>query len=175
MRWSSIVIAMVLAAGCSGSPSLPAGAPGPQVAVGQFAGEWIGSYRGQTFKRDGPLSILIETADSTAGVADKVPIHGRVRFGGVPRDRRDGAFPLSAEERRNAREQTVPIDSARLTANGIVMWLQSYFDSGCDCTISLTTRAVLRGDTLAGTFSAGQGPTRVSERGHWRAVRQRSP
>lgn len=175
MRWSAIVIAVVLAVGCSSSPSLPAAAPGPQVGVSQFTGEWIGSYRGQTFKRDGPLSIVIETADSTAGVADKVPIQGRVRFGGVPRDTRDGAFPLSAEERRNAHEQTVPIDSARLTANGIVMWLQSYFDSGCNCTISLTTRAVLRGDTLAGTFSAAQGPTRVSERGRWRAVRQRSP
>ena len=96
MRWSAIVIAIVLAAGCSSSPSLPAAAPGPQVGVGQFTGEWIGTYRGQTFKRDGPLSIVIETADSTAGVADRVPIHGRVRFGGVPRDSRDGAFPHAA-------------------------------------------------------------------------------
>jgi hypothetical protein len=70
----------------------------------------------------------------------------------------------------------VPVDSARLTANGIVMWLQPYFDTGCNCTISLTTRAVLvGGDTLVGTFSAAQGPTTVTERGRWRVVRQRSP
>ena len=147
----AIGIATVLAGGCAGSPSLPAAAPGPQVTVGQFTGEWIGSYRGHTFKRDGSLSILIEAPDSTASVADKVPVHGHVRFGGVPRNRRDSAFPLSAEERRNALEQTVPVDSARLTANGIVLWLQSYHDPGCSCTVSLTARGSLRGDTRVGT------------------------
>jgi hypothetical protein len=169
-------MAMALATGCSSAPSLPAAAPGPQVSVGQFTGQWIGSYRGHTFKRDGSLSILIEAADSTASAADRVPVHGHVRFGGVPRNRRDSAFPLSAEERRNATEQTVPIDSARLTANGIVMWLQSYHDPGCSCTVSLTARGALVGDTLVGTYSAETGPTSLSERrGRWRVVRQRSP
>ena len=173
---SAIGIAMVLASACAGSPSLPASAPGPQVTVGQFTGEWTGSYRGYTFKRAGPLSILIEANDSTAGVADKVPINGRVKFGGVPRNLRDSAFPMSADERRNAIEQTVAVDSARLTANGIVMWLQSYFDPGCSCTISLTARGVLLGDTLAGTFSASRGPTTVAERnGRWKVVRQHTP
>jgi len=176
MRWSAAVIAMALATGCSSSPSLPAAAPGPQVSVGQFTGEWLGTYRGHTFKRDGPLSILIEAADTTASAADRVPVHGHVKFGGVPRNRRDSAFPLTAEERRNATEQTVPVDSARLTANGIVLWLQSYHDPGCSCTVSLTARGSLRGDTLAGTYSAETGPTNLAERrGRWRVVRQRTP
>ena len=169
-------IAMVLASGCSSAPSLPAAAPGPQVSLGQFTGEWVGSYRGHTFKRDGPLSILIEPADTTASVAYRVPVHGHVRFGGVPRNRRDSAFPLSAEERRTALEQTVPVDSARLTANGIVLWLQSYLDPGCNCTVSLTARGALVGDTLVGTYSAETGPTNLAERrGRWRVVRQRTP
>jgi hypothetical protein len=176
MRWSATVIAVALATGCSSSPSLPAAAPGPQVSVGQFTGEWLGSYRGHTFKRDGTLSILIEAADSAASVADRVPVHGQVKFGGVPRNRRDSAFPLTADERRNATEQTVPVDSARLTANGIVLWLQSYHDPGCSCTVSLTARGSLRGDTLVGTYSAETGPTNLAERrGRWRVVRQRTP
>ena len=176
MRCIALAIAMVLATGCSSAPSLPAAAPGPQVSVGQFTGEWLGSYRGHTFKRDGPLSILIEAADTAASAADRVPVHGHVKFGGVPRGRRDSAFPLSAEERRNATEQTVPVDSARLTANGIVLWLQSYHDPGCSCTVSLTARGSLRGDTLVGTYSAETGPTNLAERrGRWRVVRQRTP
>ncbi len=52
--------------------------------------------------------------------------------------------------------------------------LLPYFDRGCGCTLALAYTGQLRGDTLAGRFTADGSPTVVPERGaRWRIVRVR--
>ena len=157
---------MLAACASSANRWAPAATAEP-VTVSALAGAWLGQYDGRTYHRTGALALTLR-ADAMGGVT------GEAVLGGVPASRRDGAFPLTPAERRAARSERVAVDSARVSGREVRLWLGPYWDGGCGCTVALTLRGALRGDTLAGAFIGEVAPTVTSEgRGEWRVVRAR--
>jgi hypothetical protein len=66
---------------------------------------------------------------------------------------------------------TVPLARGHYADGRLVLDTDAYYDAACECTVTTTYRAQVRGDTLSGTFATRGPATAATVRGRWRVVR----
>ena len=138
-------------------------APMQQAAPDSLHGVWRGTYAGRRYARRGHLTLhLVPATDSAVG---------SMTFDGIPPPR--GTWGDDDQRSAAPGSTRVPVTAVVVVGTHVTLRLLPYFDRGCGCTLTLAYTGQLRGDTLAGRFTADGSPTVVPERGaRWRIVRE---
>jgi hypothetical protein len=125
---------------------------------GTRAARWAGTYaRGAARAR----ALTLRLTDVGAGA-----LGGELTLLVTPRAstfaRASGPAPVRV---------TVPLTRGRYADGRLVLDSDPYYDAECECTVTTTYHAQVRGDTLSGTFATRGPATAAGVRGRWRAVR----
>jgi hypothetical protein len=159
MTRALLVVSGVALAACAANPA-PVPLHGDAAVVARLAGDWTGEYVGEGTGRAGSIVFRVHEGHAHGDVVMTPRTTGRPLL---------SYWPVEGQRRLT---EVMTIEFVHVSADSIVGRLTPYRDADCDCPVWTAFSGVLRGDSLAGTYSSIRtDATRTT--GRWWVARRR--
>lgn len=163
------VLPLAVLAACVARPD-PVPVRGSAAGLTALAGAWSGWYEAAESGRAGSIAFaLVGGADTARGDVVMIPRGWREPIGPAPYPSEGPPIDRSAPE-----VLTIAfVEIADGEGRRVVGAMDPYRDPECGCTLRTTFTGLVRGDTVAGTFSTRHLESGVLTGGRWLVVRRR--
>lgn len=161
MRFLSGTLAVLMLAGCAGTPA-PVRLQGEPVATNSLAGLWEGEYRGAMPASRGTITFSM--------MADGADAYGDVTMFGPGGQLLEPADRPEQHSAHSHSPQSLRVDFVRMGLDGVTGTLEPYTSPECACVVTTTLHGTVVADTISGTYTSHG--AKVTTEGTWRAVRR---